>query len=135
MECPSSGLVGGGEEIDGFGGEAWCCHGSLISLYCHSKLPIQLNQCWVSVSNGIDRVVSEGWGVSNMVWGRGTKNCMNLAKKCRVVTEATFSSTITPSLQGSTINHGFRFPQLWLELPKKSGVILFRLGGVVTELD
>jgi hypothetical protein len=68
-------------------------------------------------------------------WWKSAIFWMNLAKKCRVVTEAIFSFPITPSIQGSPIYHGFRFPNLWVEVPKKSGVIQFWLGGVVTELD
>ena len=69
---PKFGVGGGVEEIDVFGGETWCCHGSLISLYFHSKLPIQPNQPRDSVSNDIKRLVSEGW-VSLTWFGGGVQ--------------------------------------------------------------
>jgi hypothetical protein len=47
-----------------------------------------------------------------------------------------FSSIITPSLQGTQIYFGFRFPNVWAGFSKKSSVSQFGLGGGgVTELD
>jgi hypothetical protein len=47
---------------------------------------------------------------------------------------ASFSSEITPSLQGSTIYLGLRFSYVWAELSKKIGVSQFGFGGGLTEL-
>jgi hypothetical protein len=67
---------------------------------------------------------------------------VDLAEKCGIVEEDTFSSTITPSPQTSPLylgfqfRFGFQFPNVWAGFSKKSSVPQFGLGGGgVTELD
>jgi hypothetical protein len=60
---------------------------------------------------------------------------MWLAEKHGVVVEATFSFTITLTLQASLIYLGFQFLYERFEVSWKTGVSLFGFGGEVAELD
>ena len=68
------------------------------------------------------RVVEEDWSVAGKVWWRSALIWMILAEKCTVVANAPFSSTITASPNGKPIYLEFRFPRVWAEVSKKTGV-------------